>query len=293
MGRPASHKTHFYFCGIHGGPDGQLSEGSGQTLVVGMDAGRMGDKCTCTVGGHAAFVSSGAAQVLIDGAPAVRTVDSTVDKGVLVGGETSVLIGGAQVSLPPNLKIEGDEAYRAKVMRHLALIAGTPSGQKMFASIGASKNTVYLSYCKPNENSTTTHPHPLDRERRAQRPPGSDVKVCYDPDKAWHYGGHKRPPNQRDAPRWSKPPGWSPDVALFHELVHADDAVNGKAYPSHRAHEMESDAGRGLADRAELRATGIPWNEGAAGRSGAGPPWPYSENSYRNDRGLPRRTYYD
>jgi hypothetical protein len=182
--------------------------------------------------------------------------------------------------------IEGDEAYREKVVRDLNIIAQTPSGKKLLASIAASGKTLRIHPLAPGKtgNWAWTDPPPP----RGKNPPGylrkdgktgaaASAQVGYDPDKTSLSGPPGNPINDAD---WAKEGNRPADVGLFHEMVHADDMMYGKLDRS-KGKNTGPKKGREISN-SELRAAGIePYDKEE-----------YSENSYRKDRGLPERDFY-
>lgn len=73
-----------------GGP--ALPPGLVTVLIGGLPALRVGDMLTCT--GPPDTVIKGSATVLIGGVPAARMGDSTAHGGTIMGGCTTVIIGG-------------------------------------------------------------------------------------------------------------------------------------------------------------------------------------------------------
>jgi uncharacterized Zn-binding protein involved in type VI secretion len=181
--------------------------------------------------------------------------------------------------------IEGDEAYRKKVVRDLNIIAQTPSGKKLLASIAASGKTMRIHPLAPGKhgNWAWTDPPPT-----GSNPPGylrndgkpgaaANTEVGYDPDKTSLSGSPGNPINDAD---WAKEGNRPADVGLFHEMVHADDMMYGKMDGS-KGKNTGPKAGNDISNF-ELRAAGIePYDKEE-----------YSENTYRKDRGLPERDFY-
>ncbi|MGA7392425.1 MAG: PAAR domain-containing protein [Terrimicrobiaceae bacterium] len=73
-----------------GGPI--LPAGTPVVLIGGLPAARVGDSCVCA--GPPATIISGSATVMIGGKPVARLGDSTSHGGVIIGGQSTVLIGG-------------------------------------------------------------------------------------------------------------------------------------------------------------------------------------------------------
>ena len=95
MSKPAATIGHMHTCPKvtskvpHVG--GPIAVGSGNVLIGGVPAARIGDKAICV--GPPDAISSGSATVLINGKPAARLGDSTAHGGVITAGNPTVLIG--------------------------------------------------------------------------------------------------------------------------------------------------------------------------------------------------------
>lgn len=272
MSLPAASVAAQHQCPFHGGEGPVLPLGSPGTLVHGLPAARLSDICLCgtsSVAPHLSPLAEGAATVLIDGLPAGRIGVKTLAGGAIVMGEPSVLIGGDTFSLPPFITIDGPPDYQAKVLRCLYLNASSPSGKAMYASMAASGRKCII---QPSEkNSAEQYPGP--ESESIYNGTGTDVMINFNPDQ------NEIPYNKEI--EWAYPPGYSADVSLFHEMVHGDDMMNGR-----QVHGTARNTGR-MRDGAhkpkgELRAVGVEPYEDA----------PYSENTYRKDRGLPPRDFH-
>lgn len=286
MSEPASRLTDSIICPTHGHSLGPvLSPGATEVLIGGLTAARYTDICQCATP-HKSPLAEGAAMVLINGLPAARVGAQTLDGGRILDGDASVLIGGDTFSIPDFISIEGDEGYQAKVLRDLHRIASTPSGEKLLASLGAGGHKVLIHLGKKLNsrgepiNETFSDPAlgkdpnaPEGTDPRAYDGTGIDAQISYDPDTPCiHYS------KEND---WAYPPGYSPDADLFHEMVHADDMAHGNldktpCFNVEPQQYVPTTSG-------ELRAEGL-------GPYGDETKYPYSENTYRRDRGLPRRT---
>ncbi len=73
-----------------GGP--VLPPGAMTVLIGGLPAARVGDMAVCA--GPPDTIMSGSSSVLISGKPAARLGDPTAHGGVIVIGDSTVLIGG-------------------------------------------------------------------------------------------------------------------------------------------------------------------------------------------------------
>lgn len=280
MSTPASRLTDSIICRTHGNGLGPvLSPGATEVFIGGLTAARYTDICQCATP-HKSPLAEGAAMVLINGLPAARVGMQTLDGGQILDGEDSVLIGGDTFSIPDFISIEGDEAYQAKVLRDLHTIASTPSGKKLLASLTAGGHT--LRICSTSTKiDTSTDPENSDKDASGRTDPraydgtGIAARIAYNPDA-------KGIPYSEEV-GWAHPPNYSPDTELFHEMVHADDMSHGRL---DRAECWNT--GRNQYDRThecELRAVG-------SGPYADESKYPYSENTYRKDRGYENRDFY-
>jgi uncharacterized Zn-binding protein involved in type VI secretion len=175
------------------------------------------------------------------------------------------------------ITITGDAEYQAKVVRDLNRISSTESGQALLESMGNSGNHCTI---RPNDAAnpdaaawtdpvpTGPGPYPGYSTDANGTGTGTNSQVWYDPDE----NGISDPPyNTQD---WASEENFPSDVTLFHEMVHCDDVMNGEL-------DDRTPAGQ-AASNMEHRAVGLPPYENEE----------YSENAYREDRGLPDRTFY-
>jgi hypothetical protein len=185
--------------------------------------------------------------------------------------------------LPKTFTITGDAAFTKKVMRDLARISRTKSGQALLESLEKSgKKVEFLLQTVPADGNATGHEPttaagdiPGYRKGKKKGIP-SNVTIWYDPDST-HV-----PYDPTDAyakAKWAKRPA---HVGLFHELVHGDDLAHGildKRKIANIKPKVKGDYGLETF-RSELRAVGL------IGKS------PFSENKYRKELKLPLRDFY-
>ncbi|NTV95634.1 MAG: hypothetical protein HGA75_09490, partial [Thiobacillus sp.] len=173
------------------------------------------------------------------------------------------------------ITIEGTPEYQAMVVRDLNTIAGTPSGERLLASMAASGRQCRIHTDNNEGNWAWTDPPPTGNEGTHGNQ--ADTEIGYNPERTSLSGPPGSPYNTAN---WAQEPNRPADVGLFHEMVHADDMMNGRM-PTTEGNNTGPMAGTPIAD-SELRAAGLPPYDGES----------YSENSYRGDRGLPERTFY-
>ncbi len=235
---------------------------------------RVLDLHACMIPFHAAnTIVTGSSTVLVGGLPAARITDKTFCSAEISTGENSVLIGGPTVTIPFN--IEGDMAFVTNVQGAMATLYGTPTGQAIINDIAASGNTVTIreytgdnGFCTPDDGADARDPSS-----------GTDSVVQWNP----NYNGGGSFPNQNAT------------IILGHELVHAHHNATGTASGG----PMDSYPGQsGSSNRGEERAT-----VGCGGTSVTAPDGTTqtvpdhssdvpTENSLRDDLGVPRRPSY-
>jgi uncharacterized Zn-binding protein involved in type VI secretion len=309
---------------VHGGV---ITVGLPTVMIGNMPAARIGDMHTCPmvtvlvphVGGPLVL---GAFTVLVGFVPQSRQTDMLVCVGppdavamgcptVLVGmsggaGGAGAILGGLMAGVGNFLgggyprtvlqadgsyvtqynsfiTIEGTPEYQAKVVRDLNIISSTPSGQRLLTSMESSGQQCRIHTDNGTGNWAWTDPPPttagapgyLQADGTAGSP--ANTEIGYNPDRTHLSGPPGSPYNTAD---WAQEGNRPADVGLYHEMVHADDMQHGR---------MDSDMGTNAGPRAgdplahsESRAVGLPPYDGES----------YSENTYRDDRGLPPRTFY-
>jgi uncharacterized Zn-binding protein involved in type VI secretion len=310
MGQPAA---RILDSTVHGGI---VSVGTPLTIIGNMPAARMGDMHTCPmvtvlvphVGGPIVF---GAINVLVGGVPQARSMDPCICVGppdmiamgattTLVGmegafagglgGFLALLLGGVLAGLgnslggypraiadssDPNgyytqyskgIQVRGTPAFQQQVTQDLNTISSTSSGSATLARIDASGHTTTIRQTNGG-NGCDQYTNPAARMRSSVGGPngaGTDSYVDFNPT-ATRIGNGSQP--------WMTRPT---DVGLFHELHHAADAGEGSMDPG-----TSTINGRTTNNR-EAQAVGLgPYASDAN-----------TENSYRSERGQPRRTYY-
>lgn len=271
---------------------GPLILGAFTVLVGGVPQSRISDTLICV--GPPDAVVMGEPTVLVGPAGAGGLGGLL---GVLLGGAlagiTALLAGYPKAVLQPDgsyvtqyntyITVEGASEYQAKVVRDLAIIGDTKSGQRLFASMEQSGKNCRIHTDQGKGNWAWTDPPPT-----GSNPPGylqsdgnpgdaSNTEIGYNPDRTSLNGPPGSPYNSA---AWAQPPNRPADVGLYHEMVHADDMMHGQL-DSAQGVNTGPLAGSSIPN-SELRAAGLPPYEGAD----------YSENAYRKERGLPTRDFY-
>ncbi len=293
MGFPAARVSDLHVCPLCVVPSPILPPGAITVIIGGLPAARLGDQCVCVPPPPAPpipppfdLIIKGSMTVIIMGQPAARMLDNTMKGGIIMPPCCpTVLIGevGVVPPTPPavpfpnvweetlpdgsvvthvgaNITIEGDKAFRDRVVADLQKLNATPTGHKLIDSLDNGSKTVTIK--KTSGGNSAGYDNPAGRFVNPAGTPGagSNSTVSYNPDTT-QIGDGSEP--------WMNRP---PEVGLGHELVHADDAAKGQQVNG------ETDGTRNR----ELQAVGLP---------------PYetkdpSENGMRRDMGLPERPRY-
>jgi len=249
--------TDLTACPSHGpgaiGPPGKAS-----VLIGNAPASRLAETVVC-VGPDA--IQKGAASVLIGGLPATRITDTTVHSAVVgVPCAPTVLIGGPAFEVPEAFTLNGSQDFLNKTIRDLYYLSTLPSGRELLDRLEAAGQPVEIR----EHAGTNGFCGPVDREAAQNGTPTGSV-VRYNPDyRSNAFDDHGNMIAQ-PAP-----------MILGHELVHALNNSEG-------THRYGTDPAPPASEPRikEEEAAAI----GTGSHSGAYP----SENSLRNDAGLPRR----
>ena len=269
-----------------GGPI--LPPGCPTVLIGMMPAARVGDMCTCV--GPPDVIAKGSPTVLIGGMMAARMGDLTAHGGSIVIGFPTVMIGdagsGASVAAGPpiapglntaagtnlgeiagmpvvkmpdgtirvgnHIVISGTPQFQAQVLSDLTAIANTPSSDPSRSPAGLDtlssiNNGAHDVTIVKTTGGNATNPSNMTNAQNAGV--GTPSSISY---------------NSAPRPTAANPsinrPG---DVALHHELTHADSASHGNV---------------------NLGPSSIPNNPHAEEDQAIN-----RDNQYRDDRGIPRR----
>lgn len=159
----------------------------------------------------------------------------------------------------PELQLDGDSTFRARVKADLGVMLSTPEGQGILddltAAAAASGDTLTLAEKLGAPGGTYNW--------------GTNVATSGNWAATYGDGGNRHPL-----------------PVLYHELVHAyQDFVSGRPAGS------STFARGGPAPNVERQATGLPWID-AAGTAQGPDDLPYSDNAFRRALGLPERQRY-
>lgn len=228
-------------------------------LAEAKPAARLADYAFCM--GPQDVLFEGAATVLVGGLPFCRVLDKSAHGGPVVQGAAMVLVGGPAFSLPSNIQVKGPPTYQNQVIRDLYFLSTTRTGREILNRLGSSGQPIEIVPESDPHNSFCSPANPSDAA--AGTPTGSTIS--YNP--AVGLQAYDSSNNTIDFP---------PQVVLAHEMVHAlNNAEGNHSYgtdPSPPASEP------GIAEE-EARAIGT-------GSHSSDFP---TENSLRQDLGMPRR----
>lgn len=228
----------------------------------GPPAARVGDFVTCVgSGGPTDVIFEGALTVLVGGLPWAGRFDKTAHGGVLLMAASTVFVGGAAFVLPPQVKVKGPPGFQNEVIRDLALLAGTPSGRRLFERIEAAGEPITII---PEADPHNSFAAPVDAAKAAAgQPTGSTV--MYNPSVA--ISVYDAAGSDIDEP---------PQLVLGHEMVHALNNSNGT---HHHGVDPAPPASEPTIEREEAATIGTGSHSGDD----------LTENTFRDDLGLPRR----
>jgi uncharacterized Zn-binding protein involved in type VI secretion len=293
-GKPASRIGDMHTCPMSDGPKphvgGPIILGSFNVITCNVPQSYQGNPAICV--GPPDSLLVGATTVLVGQNMSFGALAMII--GGMMAGLMNFVSGYPRAVMQPDgtivtqynsfITIEGDSEYQAKVLRDLNIIASTPSGERLLASMEASGRNVRIHpEDNPGDgNAAWTDPEPPTNTDHMLQPdgtagPGTDTQIWYNPDRTSLSGPPGSPYNTAD---WAQEGNRPADVGLFHEMVHTDDMMNGRMPPGEGTN-TGAKAGTPI-ENSELRAAGLPPYDNES----------YSENTYRNDRGLPERDFY-
>jgi len=227
-----------------------------------LPAARVGDLVNCVGGGGPTdVVFEGALTVLVGGLPWSGRFDKTVHGGVLLMAASNVFVGGAAFALPPQVKVKGPPDFQNKVIRDMALLANTPSGQLLFQRIEAADQPITII---PEADPHNSFAAPVD-DAKAHNGEPTGSTVMYNPSVS--ISVYDSAGNVIDEP---------PQMVLGHEMVHALNNSNGT---HHHGKDPAPPASQPDIEREEAATIGTGSHSGDD----------LTENTFRDDLGLPRR----
>ena len=248
-----------HICPLHGTGVIQLPC-SVNTKTNILPQARLGDTLLCA-GGILDVIMSGAATTLVNGLPAARVGDKTVHGGT-IGPIASLNVGinGPTFTLPANFVINGDANFQQKVVRDLYFLSKLPSGKELLRRLEeAGKTITFEPFSGPNSYCAADNP----LFARAGIPTSSTIQ--YNPQ--LNVQVYDRAGNLITMP---------PQLILGHEMTHG-------------LHNSEGTQRYGVDPKPPSSEPTIPEEEsytiGTGSHNGEVP----SENSMRNDLGLPER----
>ncbi|MEZ5353931.1 MAG: M91 family zinc metallopeptidase [Bryobacteraceae bacterium] len=245
-------------------------------MTMGPPDARIMDMCTCV--GPPDPISQGSSTVLVGGMPTSRMGDATSHGGALVVGAPTVLVGGPPVTLA--VAPGQTPAFVAALQAALSTILPTRSGVEWLRQMGVNGRTVTFQetatangFCTPANGAN------------AGNGTGTNSTIDWNPT---HNVTDSGLPGAQGTP--------GANVILAHEMVHALHNANGNESngPNDNFPGQSGTSARNE-ERSTVGTGGSPINTPTGPQ--ANPP-DYSgnvptENSFRDDLGIPRRpTYY-
>lgn len=285
MGFPAARVTDNHVCPQvtvlvpHVG--GPIIPPCAPTVTVGTQfQSRILDQLICV--GPLDLIQQGESTVLVCGLPASRLLHTTVHGGVIVTGLPTVLIGssapGGQGTVTFKVAPGSTSAFVTALQNALATILPTRSGIVLLAHMAANGNAITFQQTNAANGYCSA-----DNPANSTSPPGSSSTISWNP----NY-------NITDAslPGTQGSPGSA--VILAHEMVHATHNGDG----NNRNGPNDTYPGQsGSSQRNEERST--VGTQGPitlpSGAPAAAPDYSNNvptENSFRDDLGIPRRPSY-
>jgi hypothetical protein len=238
---------------------------------------RLSDQATCV--GPPDVIAKGAATVLVQGLPAARQTDQTAHGGVITVGLPTVMIGDPSVTII----IQPDPAhpnFAKDVAAALAKILPTNSGVEWLRQMGANGKAVTIVPFDGANGSCT----PANGTNAANGV-GSDSTIAWNPN---HNTTDSGLPGTQGSP--------GAPVILAHEMCHALHNANGAdangpndSFPGQQGSSARNE------ERQTVGTGGSPIQT-PTGPQNNPPDYSHNvptENSFRDDLGIPRRpTYY-
>lgn len=299
-----------------GAGDDQLTGGDGQDYLEGqtgvdrldggadddvLSGGEDADHLSGEAGSDLVLTGTGRDRVKAD---SLDTVNATHDAEI--DGIPAVVTRIEPRDTPANIEVEGTPEFVARVRSDLQALAFTKEGQKILASIGGTEHVVRITE-SPNNGCWAIPFGEGDPWIQQEGTPGSgrSVEVQLRPGDPSSLsvgpGDEDHAPSKRRIP---------PIVTLFHELVHAEQRVNGTlepgsskernlttgAYTGRDSHEVKDGSGDKETNNRELDAIGLAFEPDRDGdripdKDPTMIPHP-TENSFREELGIEPRTEY-
>lgn len=187
--------------------------------------------------------------------------DVNVDSNATIEHVDMSRTNAAGDPLGSSITIEGTDRFRARVESDLETLRSMPDGQQLLANLDDSGHQTTIRETDGG-NSASRDQSLMDRVLGRDE---TDGNVNYNPEAIRVVGPGARPPI----------------VGLVHELLHAEDYVNGT---------LASGQTNGVNNR-ELSATGLPWDQDGDGTADPNTR-PITDNSFREDLNIAPRSSY-
>ncbi|MBR0518440.1 hypothetical protein IJJ97_01480 [bacterium] len=264
--------------GLDGG--NEITAGNGNNYI---DGGAGNDTIVAGTGKNIVIGGLGEDKITVAGTGGTIIDDS--DGSNITGGEGNnvKLYNSSETSfLGQSFKVAGTELFQARMKSDLETFRATKSGQKLLSEIDKSGKQVLVE--QTNELNGFAGP----------MMPGDGIKGKVTPDGQRGEGTDSR---IFINPSFLGPANGLPINTFFHEGVHAYNNVTG-TMQTEQMFDTDPETGmRGIVSLAEFQAVGLDIISGTKvehpdGTVTAGNPEGLSENSIREELGLPRRNSY-
>ncbi len=246
--------------------DDTINAGSGNDMVFG---GKGNDQINASSGENVIAGGKGKDTINAGWSSSHISTDGKDD----INAHGSVIETVKKMSVPSNFKVEGDEAFKARVESDYETLSSIAPGQAMLRAISDSGKDVTTKEVNGGNYCSYSWDGVLNDDRTANS--GSDSSI-----------GYNRSRIRIGTEGWGERP---PLVRLFHEMAHSYDAANGildgNWYNYDGTDAKEGDAG--AVKGAELQAVGLD-----VGANVELNPEGVSENDMRRYLGLDTRPRY-
>ena len=235
---------------------GSVMMGSPTVLINNQMACRLGDIVIEKPG-----LALGPVNPIIMGEMTVMIGEVGGPGGTSIGGLAVVPLPNGDLKVGSNIVIKKDPtdpAFQMLAIRDLAIMSTHPTGRNRIKSIESAKHTVIIKHGRNNETNPAKG-HNLDAAAKGKPAWGGGTGTGKGTDCTIQYDPRREPPTNAN-PKVRRPA----DVALHHEMTHADHMVHGREDASpDPAHP----------NNPNLEETNVI----------------DQDNQYRDERGIPRR----
>jgi len=258
------------------GPPNKITKGE-MTVLIGNSGSSGGGGLGDMLGGLAQAAGKAIAEAAAGAAAAVAGAAEAVAEAVTptIAGQPVSLLPNGDVQIGNNLAISGSLEFKARTLMNLGQIAATPTGEGLIQSLaGAPKRTTIVETNGGNECGGYSNPAGRMQNADGTNGAGSDSTVSFNPSRT----------SLGTEPWETRPPA----IGLAHELVHAEQAGQGRMLRGQDNNDARPDPDDPTqtqqTNRRELEAVGVPPYD----------TYPHNENKIRAEWPPPQptRPYY-